>query len=385
MAKQMEGINGGFCGRVGTVVGYRWRGKWCMRAYRRQVNDPNSERQQGQRNRFVGMVRFAAQLREVLHAGMGVCTWRSHMTEGNYFVKLNKGCFGFEAGVLTIDYGQLRVSDGEVAAVGFGEGVCRRSETGWNIAVDFDRNPLHQTVADGDRVFLAAICSERSEAVISVPAYRRQQLVEIALPQAWQGGSVHLYGFVQAHDGEASVSSYLGGFRLIEESSDGDGLRKGKNKSKAATNGETLQNEFSTEGELADGLADVGSEGCELVGRHADVVSEVEVGGCVEGEEVDMSMRHVKANNGHANLDAGANLFQADGHLLGEELQLGIKDIVKVEEVIDLNLGDAKHMASHHGVDVEEGKAVVGFGHTMAGNFACDDFTEDTAHNGDNG
>ena len=45
MARQIEGINGGFCGRVGTVIGYEWRGKWCMRSYPRHIHDAKSPQQ----------------------------------------------------------------------------------------------------------------------------------------------------------------------------------------------------------------------------------------------------------------------------------------------------------------------------------------------------
>ena len=64
MAKLEQGILGPFRGKVGTVVGYLWRGKQVVRAYRREINYPNTERQQAERDWFVGMVRFAATARQ---------------------------------------------------------------------------------------------------------------------------------------------------------------------------------------------------------------------------------------------------------------------------------------------------------------------------------
>ena len=45
MAKQQSGILGGYVGKVGTVVGYFWNGKPCMRAYKRQVRNPRTAAQ----------------------------------------------------------------------------------------------------------------------------------------------------------------------------------------------------------------------------------------------------------------------------------------------------------------------------------------------------
>lgn len=380
MGLQSEGINGGFSGRVGTVVGYRRLGTWCVRAYVPSVCDARSERQLGQRGRFVAMVRFASQLREVLHAGMGFCSHEAHLTEGNYFVKLNKGCFALEGEALSIDYPQLRVSDGEVAEVGFGEVACRNEGMRWLLAATFVRNPLRLTVDGGDRVYLAAICAERSEALLSVPAYRRQEAVAITLPQEWQGCTVHLYGFVQSAHGEASPTTYLGRFQLTEPSADVEVGPDYQSESGTPTNEDAPQQSLSEPMASTDGLANLGGKVGQLVVPHADVVAEVEVGGSVEGQEVDVGVGDVNADHSHSDLDAGTDFFQSDGYLLGKELELGVEDVVEVEEVVDLGFGDAEHMASDDGVDVEECETVVGFGHTVAGDFARHNFAEDTAH-----
>ena len=46
MGKIYEGVTGVFSGKVGPVVGYMWRNRYCIRAYRRTVNYPNTESQQ---------------------------------------------------------------------------------------------------------------------------------------------------------------------------------------------------------------------------------------------------------------------------------------------------------------------------------------------------
>jgi len=94
MAKLEQGIFGPFRGKVGTVVGYLWRGRHVVRGYRREINYPNTENQQAERDWFVSMVRFAATARQALLLGLRERAARDQMTEGNAFVKMNKHCFG---------------------------------------------------------------------------------------------------------------------------------------------------------------------------------------------------------------------------------------------------------------------------------------------------
>jgi len=94
MAKLHQGILGAFSGKVGTVVGYLWRGRQVVRAYRKEINYPNTESQRLEREWFVSMVRFAATARQALLLGLRERAARDQMTEGNAFVKMNKHCFG---------------------------------------------------------------------------------------------------------------------------------------------------------------------------------------------------------------------------------------------------------------------------------------------------
>ena len=305
MARQTEGINGGFVGRVGTVVGYQWRGKWCMRSYPQHIHDRKSEAQLRQRGWFAEAVRFASRLTEVLRVGLREASTAMHMTEGNLFVRLNKGLFSMEEGRLEVDYAQLTLSLGNVATVGFG---VPRKEGGAGerrVAVDFDRNPLHADCEGGDKVYLVAIDAASQHAMLGLPTYRRHGSVAIEFPQGWEGREVHLYGMVQNYEGATSPSEYLGSVRL-EDDHDG-------------TVSQTEDGDDGSRG-LLDGGGDAGREGGEFVGRHLDMVAEVEVAGLVERQKVDVDVGHVDAHHGLANLDAGADLLEAFGHAPREEV-----------------------------------------------------------------
>ena len=210
MARQIEGINGGFCGRVGTVIGYQWRGKWCMRSYPRHINDARSESQLRQREWFKLAVQLASRLTKTLRIGMRERSKRLHMTEGNYFISLNKGCFGMAEGRLVVDYARMVLSDGPVAPVGFGSPTLVVEPRRFSVMVDFSANPLGLAAEREDNVYLVAICEEEGAGVSASPSFRREGEVCLCLPASWEGKRVHLYGFVQDYTGEASVSQYLG-------------------------------------------------------------------------------------------------------------------------------------------------------------------------------
>ena len=197
MAKQIEGINGGFCGRVGTVIGYQWRGKWCMRSYPRHIHDARTPLQLEQRAWFKRAVGFASRLTEVLRTGLRERSKALHLTEGNLFVALNKQCLTLEEGRLKVDYENLVLSDGMVAPVGFGELELTVTEERFRLKVDFEANPLHLPAQGGDKVFLAALCEVRNESILAAPVFRRNGTIAYTLPACWAGSVVHVYGFVQ--------------------------------------------------------------------------------------------------------------------------------------------------------------------------------------------
>ena len=275
MAKQTDGINGGFRGKVGNAVGYMWRGQWCVRAKPQQFHDAKTEKQLEQRALFKASVDFAGRLKEILRVGFHCPALAVHKTECNYFLMVNKLCLTWAPtpqssgqppsgrgaaeekrsgqpqamdGLLAVDYESLRVSEGPVAPVAFhlplsqpqaaasspklgeqpkrnsilrssptiGEVDGRRTDGGVCITLEFEKNPEHRNCNNNDKVYVAAICASRGEAMLSLPVYRRMRSITVPLPESWDGEEVHLYGFVQDYAGRCSESVYI--------SLQGDGL-----------------------------------------------------------------------------------------------------------------------------------------------------------------
>jgi hypothetical protein len=221
MAKFSQGILGPFNGKVGTVVGYMWNGKCCMRAYNRTIKNPRTPEQVAHRNMFKQEVQLAAEMRWVLNATMRDQAREMGMTCRNLFMKANQHAFGLADGLLQVDYSRLVLSMGDVPGV-------EATETSWSsdnvLTVKFDRgmgNAYHHVylyvhvpdLADPDnpvKGFLAA------------PVHRRDKRISVALPDAFAGHTAHLYLMVQTDDGRWSDTTYAGSLLLTEMTEDVD-------------------------------------------------------------------------------------------------------------------------------------------------------------------
>lgn len=210
MGKTDFGFMAGFSGRVGNLIGYRWRGRMCVRTMPSQYRDARTPEQLQQRTLFKAVVQLASQARQVLKKGMYAVSVDAQMTESNYFMRINKRCFAVAVGTqgeLQIDYENLLLADGPVAPVAFCEPQMIDETT---LCVDFEKNPLHRTVHWEDLVYVAAYCPELDSFDISAPVYRRSNRLTMSLNSFWAGREVHLWGFVVDSKGRASLSQYLG-------------------------------------------------------------------------------------------------------------------------------------------------------------------------------
>ncbi len=233
MGKTDFGFMAGFSGRLGNLIGYRWRGRMCVRTMPSHYRDARTPEQLQQRALFKAVVRFAARARQVLKKGMNAVSLDAQMTESNYFMRVNKRCFALAAGTpsprlrndeasstglageettnqgeLIVDYENLLLADGPVAPVAFYEPQMLDETT---LSVDFEKNPLHRVVKWEDLVYLVAYCPELGDFDISAPVYRRSNHLTMSFNPYWVGREVHLWGFVVDGKGRASQSQYLGG------------------------------------------------------------------------------------------------------------------------------------------------------------------------------
>jgi len=235
MATINQGVMGGFHGRVGTVVGYNWRGKWVMRARPAFIRNPRTEAQQRHRMMFREEVRLASRLNWLLRESMEQLSLDEGLTPCNYFIKENQHCFSWDStvgtqravsavddtnsladtarrvptdgGGLLVDWANLVLSHGPVAPVAFG--VPEVSE-GTRLTIGFEKNPEHRRADALDKVHLFLYCTDCEECFLAAPVYRADRQVSVVLPAWWEGKEVQLWGLVEDQQGRWSETIYIG-------------------------------------------------------------------------------------------------------------------------------------------------------------------------------
>ena len=212
MAKIEQGILGPFRGTVGTVIGYRWRDRWCMRARPSHYNDRRSEAQLQQRGRFKAMIQFASPATPLLRIGLRAWAAEHGLTEGNAFLRLNHGRFsgisgdsgGYGGSGVSggIDFAGLRFSLGSLPPVQ--KAVARRVD-GTTVSVGWERG----LGRGDDRVHVYAYCPAAGTGLAVATAERRQRGAQFVLPADFADEEVHFWLFAEGGDGKVSNTLYI--------------------------------------------------------------------------------------------------------------------------------------------------------------------------------
>lgn len=246
MARQTEGFLGGFNGRIGNIVGYRWKGVWCVRARPGHMHNPRTEKQMEHRGMFKEEVRLASRMGQAVTLGLRTLADEADMTAHNVFVSLNQQAFSLVDGRFTVDYPTLRLSAGPAAPVAFGEAAV---DSGNTLTISFEKNPLRLTAADNyDYVYLYAYSHELQMGFLSAPVHRREKRIAISLPDIFAGKELHLYGMTQNQQGQMSETIYAGSVAR----SDSQSAERPEAPGKSVESGKSEYSEYSEYSDYSD-------------------------------------------------------------------------------------------------------------------------------------
>ena len=265
------GILGGFSGRVGTVVGYRRRGAWFVRAYRPHIKDRKSAAQLEQRSRFKAMIQFASPATPVLRIGLKRMADEQCITEGNAFLRLNHGWFGGGSGkcgkageAVKVAYAELQFSRGTLPGLVQAEYTVDELGT---MAVRWSSEGGQR----GDRVHVYVYCPATGGG-LRAEGIRGLGRLQVLLPQEMRGEELHLWAFAESAYG-VSKTLYV---KLSDLRTDGaiDALQHplGRDGAEAAVVAQAAG--LATVG----GAGLTGQPGAEGVGTVLSVAEEAEVG-----------------------------------------------------------------------------------------------------------
>lgn len=214
MATFEKGILGGFSGKVGNVVGSRWRGKNVMRSLPQRGNYTPTEDQLLQRERFKTVVAFLTPIKAVLSAYFGKkqgdkstynLATSYHLIEA--LTALPLGEFEINYQKVLISKGDLRGLDNPTLAAAANQVLnlswVDNSGQGNALATDTLLVVVYAPSVNLFQVFDAAASRDRATTALTVPAYMAGLEVE-----TWAS-------FVTENGKEAAISTYLGAVTVL--------------------------------------------------------------------------------------------------------------------------------------------------------------------------
>jgi hypothetical protein len=193
MAKIKIGALGGFKGRVGNLVGSRWKGQSIMRARPESVSNPRTDLQQNVRTRFALMGHFLSTQRALVRIG-----WRamaSETTPHNEAMRYNlANAIGGEYPDLFIDFSKVKLSEGELY-VPTGLQVSAASAKSLNLSWQHEQGT--NKGGNDDLLMIGIYDAESAQGFTQLGgATRQQQTVVITLPDNWIGRTVEVFVFM---------------------------------------------------------------------------------------------------------------------------------------------------------------------------------------------
>lgn len=209
-----KGILGGFSGRVGTVIGSRWRGRNVLRSLPVASNRPPTEAQLEQRLRFKTAIQFLNPIRSVVSRYFGQS--QGDKSPGNlatsYYIKevvIPDGSGGF-----TIDYPKVLISKGDLQSLA---NPVATPAAGEQVTLTWDDNSGQGFAQATDTLLAIGCVASLNQAVIFNDGVQRDATTDtLQFPAYLAGMEVQLYAtFVTADEKEAATSVYLGAVTLI--------------------------------------------------------------------------------------------------------------------------------------------------------------------------
>lgn len=217
MGKTKLGILDGFSGKVGPVVGMNWKGKQVLRSYIGYTRHVKTQKQKRSCKHFAVMNRLVSQFRGAASIGLRQYADRNSSTVVGSFIQLNHNAVSVDMNLaVSIDYTQLKLSDGTLDDVVFG---TPEFTEGCQVHVPV-LDPKGDGVLDSlnDHLIVVAYCPVFEASTYDNTASRRSPEVALSTPSIWVGQTVHLFAFVQGGEGfnleQVSPTVYIGQGKL---------------------------------------------------------------------------------------------------------------------------------------------------------------------------
>lgn len=209
MGSYTKGILGPFRGKVGTVVGYTWRGKDFMRSLPKARTTIATEKQLVQRAKFKTVIRFLTPIQEVVGAYFG----KDQKTKSPFNLAtgyhLEEALVAGPNNTWLIDYPKVLISRGNLRGIdtlGMAAGSTGLLKLTW------EDNSGQGSATATDQLVVVVYAMEMDEFVLFNPiALRSEGEVTLTFPPYLSGSLAQVWATFITEDGKtAAISSYAG-------------------------------------------------------------------------------------------------------------------------------------------------------------------------------
>ncbi|NRR92834.1 hypothetical protein HSX10_14770 [Winogradskyella undariae] len=213
MATFEKGILGGFSGKVGNVVGARWRGKNVMRSLPQRGDYTPTVRQEEQRQKFKTVIRFLSPISEVLDLYFGSPQGDKSRTNLATSYHLKDAVVSTAQGMV-MDYAKVLISKGDLRGVEAGTiatGAGQTLDFGW-------QDNSRQGKATATDVLIVVVYTPDLNLFYTnlQVATRDATTATVNLPDFMAGFEVEVWlSFIKPETNFAAISTYMGAVTVL--------------------------------------------------------------------------------------------------------------------------------------------------------------------------
>ncbi|GGG50705.1 DUF6266 family protein [Bizionia arctica] len=214
MATFEKGILGGFSGKVGNIVGSRWRGKNVMRSLPQRGNYTATEEQLLQRERFKTVVAFLNPIKSVLSAYFGKKQGDKSRYNLATSYHLTEALTALPLGEFVINYFKVLISKGDLRGL---DNPILATAANQVLNISWVDNSGQGNATATDTLLVVVFSADLNLfQVYDAIATRDLGVAQITLPGYLAGLEVESWGsFVTANKKDAAISSYLGAVTVL--------------------------------------------------------------------------------------------------------------------------------------------------------------------------
>ena len=198
-----QGILGGFSGKVGPIVGFRWKSKYYIRARAAKVSNPRTPKQQEQRGKFATAFNFLKNIKPFIRIGYKEFTRERSAFNSAMSYMLKRAVTG-DGKDVKIDFDRELVSAGSLMPVFEGTATQDRDKMYFN----WQDNSGMGNAESADIAMLLVYNKDKETAVYDTEAaLRSDRHTELSLPNDWEGDELVAYLSFCSADGSCVSNS----------------------------------------------------------------------------------------------------------------------------------------------------------------------------------